>query len=79
MHARSGSPPDNSHLTSNNQVCTLGVKGKRLYIICVILRSDKESVPTIPTIQFVIACSMQKQRGKAWCILSREWRQCLPR
>ena len=25
------------------------------------------------------ACSTQKQRGKAWYILSREWHQCLPR
>ena len=34
--------------------------------------------PGLPTVQF-IACSMQKQQGKAWSILSREWHQCLPR
>ena len=28
--------------------------------------------PGLPTVQFLIACSMQKQRGKAWSILSRE-------
>ena len=33
----------------------------------------------LPTIQFLIACSMLKQRGEAWYILSRDWCQCLPR
>jgi len=40
------------------------------------------SVPSfqgLPTIQFLITCSMQKWRGAAWFILSCEWRQCLPR
>ena len=27
----------------------------------------------LPTIQFLIACSIAKRRGKAWSILSREW------
>ena len=35
--------------------------------------------PGIPTVQFLIACSIQKWRGKAWSILSRGWHQCLPR
>jgi len=37
------------------------------------------SFPGLLTVQFLVACSTQKQRGKAWSILSREWRQCLPR
>ena len=28
--------------------------------------------PGLPTIQFLIACSMQKRRGKAWYHLSHE-------
>ena len=32
------------------------------------------SFPGLPTVQFLIACSMQKRKGKAWSILSREWR-----
>ena len=31
------------------------------------------SFPGLPTVQFLIACSMQKWRGKAWSILSCEW------
>jgi len=38
-----------------------------------------DSFSGLPTVQFLITCSMQKRRGKAWSILSREWRQCLPR
>ena len=30
------------------------------------------------TVQFMIACCMQKWRGEAWLILSREWCHCLP-
>ena len=37
------------------------------------------SFPGLPTVQFLIACSMQKRRGKAWSILSHEWCQCLTR
>ena len=37
------------------------------------------SFPGLPTVQFLIACSMQKWRGKAWSIVSHEWCQCLPR
>ena len=34
----------------------------------------------LPTIQFLIACSMQKQKGKAWSILSlNDVMQYLPR
>ena len=29
-------------------------------------------IPGFPTVQFLIACSMQKQRGKTWPILSCE-------
>ena len=37
------------------------------------------SFPGLPTVQFMIACSMQKQRGEAWfMILAHEWHQCLP-
>ena len=30
------------------------------------------SFPDLPTVHFLIACSMKKQRGKAWYHLSRE-------
>ena len=35
---------------------------------------NNESIlfPSFPTVQFLIACSMLKWRGKAWSILSRE-------
>ena len=37
---------------------------------------DKSSlVPRLSHLQFLITCSMQKRRGKAWSILSHEWRQ----
>ena len=32
--------------------------------------------PGLPTIHFLITCSMQKRKGKAWSVLSRKWRQC---
>ena len=31
------------------------------------------SFPGLPTIQFLITCSLQKWRGRAWSTLSREW------
>ena len=37
------------------------------------------SFPGLPTVKFLIACSMHKWRRKAWEILSHEIRQCLPR
>ena len=37
------------------------------------------SFPGLPTVQFLIACSMQKQRGKAWYHLSCEWHQKIER
>ena len=30
------------------------------------------SFPGLPTVQFLIACSMQKRKGKAWYHLSRK-------
>ena len=34
--------------------------------------NDLALFPGLPTIQFLIACSMRKQRGKAWYVLSHE-------
>ena len=34
------------------------------------------SFPGLPTIQFLITCSMQERWGKAWYHLSHEWHQC---
>ena len=54
-------------------------------VLCIVHRFHRRSLvwlasfPGLPTVQFLIACSMQKQRGKAWYHLSREWRQCLHR
>ena len=35
---------------------------------------DIASFPGLPHLQFLIACSMQKRRGKAWGIFSRDTR-----
>ena len=34
--------------------------------------------PGLPTVQFMLTCSMQNRKVKTWCILSHEWHQCLP-
>ena len=50
------------------------------YIVSLILTDFNASFLTqgyvefsLPTVQFLIACSLQKQRGHAWSILSHEW------
>ena len=48
---------------------------------CILLFGGYQNLalfPGLPTIQFLIACSIQKRRGKDWSILSRDGHQCLP-
>ena len=52
----------------------------QLWVSCVHVRGcGIASFPGLPTIQFLIAYSMQKQRRKAWSILSREQCRSLPK
>ena len=54
-----------SHLVFVNCKCRFKVKEWGYYALALFLG--------LPTIQFLIACSMQKQKGKAWSILSLKW------
>ena len=70
---------DNLPILQRKWVC-LGLMLAVLHIVraCVCV-TTLASLPGLPTVQFLIACSMQERRGKAWPILSHECRQCLPR
>ena len=54
-----------SNLESFTSVCILGVGSA-----VAVNTHAVASFPGLPTVQFLIACSIQKRRGKAWSILS---------